>query len=182
MWLWCSSVRLQALHNKHACRCVASWPCPRRIKIQAQFELCAGALAERTREELEWQLRINVIGSLDTVHAYLPQLRQAAAGTARVLITVSTSGLFAAKYFGIYSMTKYAALGLAETLAVELADEGIGVTALLPGPVATTHAASSQRVRPRSLPGEVGSSEDSELVDADTARISPDHVRNFISL
>ena len=35
-----------------------------------------GRLDERTREELEWQLRVNVVGSMDTIHAYLPQLRR----------------------------------------------------------------------------------------------------------
>ena len=59
----------------------------------------------------------------------------------------------AAKYIGIYSISKYALLGLTETLAAELAPEGIGVTALMPGPVRTTHSLSSEVARPKELPG-----------------------------
>jgi NAD(P)-dependent dehydrogenase (short-subunit alcohol dehydrogenase family) len=133
-----------------------------------------GRLDERSRDELEWQLRVNVIGVLDTVQAYLPQLRQARRGTARILVTVSTSGLFAATHIGVYTASKYATLGLTETLALELRAEGIGVTALLPGPVATTHSITSQEVRPISLPGQAASPADSAAMDAETAVIS-DH-------
>ena len=59
----------------------------------------------------------------------------------------------AAKFIGIYSISKYALLGLTETLAAELAPEGIGVTALMPGPVRTTHSLSSESARPKELPG-----------------------------
>ena len=59
----------------------------------------------------------------------------------------------AAKFIGIYSISKYALLGLTETLAAELAPEGIGVTALMPGPVRTTHSLSSEVARPKELPG-----------------------------
>ena len=83
----------------------------------------------------------------------LLRLAQAPAGTARILVTVSTSALMAAKFIGIYSISKYALLGLTETLAAELAPEGIGVTARMPGPVRTTHSLSSETARPKELPG-----------------------------
>ena len=44
-----------------------------------------------------------------------------------------------------------AVLGLAEGLRLELAPHGIAVTALLPGGMATTHLASSDRARPAHL-------------------------------
>jgi len=44
--------------------------------------------------------------------------------------------------------SKYALLGLVETLRIELAEEGIGVSAILPGPMRTTHLASSQAAKP----------------------------------
>jgi NAD(P)-dependent dehydrogenase (short-subunit alcohol dehydrogenase family) len=47
-----------------------------------------------------------------------------------------------------YVSSKYALLGFAETLRLELADEGIGVTSILPGPMATTHLTSSEAAKP----------------------------------
>jgi NAD(P)-dependent dehydrogenase (short-subunit alcohol dehydrogenase family) len=102
-----------------------------------------------TREEFAWLIDTNVVGTADTVRAFLPQLR--ASPDAHVLITCSVSSLVATRGLVGYAASKMAVLGLAEGLRLELAPHGIAVTALLPGGMATTHLASSDRARPAHL-------------------------------
>jgi NAD(P)-dependent dehydrogenase (short-subunit alcohol dehydrogenase family) len=104
---------------------------------------------EMTRDELAWLIHTNVVGTADTVRAFLPQLR--ASPDAHVLITGSVSSLVATPGLVGYAASKMAVLGLAEGLRLELARHGIAVTALLPGGMATTHLASSDRARPAHL-------------------------------
>jgi NAD(P)-dependent dehydrogenase (short-subunit alcohol dehydrogenase family) len=138
-----------------------------------------GALDRLSPADWEWVLRVNVLGTVATVRAFLPQLR-AARGRRHVLLTASTSGLFAAPRLGAYTASKYAVIGFGETLRVELAPEGIGVTVLIPGPMATNHLASSAAAKPASIgtphqhPGDIeavsaATLDDGELVDPDHA-------------
>ena len=78
--------------------------------------------------------------------------------------TISAAGLFASAYSAPYTASKFAALGLTECLAGELAAAGapIGVTALCPGAV-KTGIASSDRNRPAATATEM--SPESEFVD-----------------
>lgn len=109
-----------------------------------------GRVADLRPEDWEWLLRVNVLGTIGTVDALLPLLR-APGGDAHVVVTSSVSGLFAAPRLAAYTASKFAVTGYAETLRLELADEGIGVTLLFPGGMATTHLASSAAARPAEL-------------------------------
>jgi meso-butanediol dehydrogenase / (S,S)-butanediol dehydrogenase / diacetyl reductase len=102
-----------------------------------------------TRDEFAWLIHTNVVGTADTVRAFLPQLRTSA--DAHVLMTCSVGSLVATPGLVGYAASKMAVLGLAEGLRAELAPQGIAVTALLPGGMATTHLASSDRARPAHL-------------------------------
>lgn len=102
-----------------------------------------------SRDEFAWLIDTNVVGTADTVRAFLPQLR--ASEDAHVLITGSVSSLFTTPGLVAYAASKMAVLGLAEGLRQELHADGIPVTALLPGGMATTHLASSDRARPAHL-------------------------------
>jgi NAD(P)-dependent dehydrogenase (short-subunit alcohol dehydrogenase family) len=102
-----------------------------------------------TQGEFAWLIHTNVVGTADTVRAFLPQLR--ASPDAHVLITGSVSSLVATRGLVGYAASKMAVLGLAEGLRLELAPGGIAVTALLPGGMATSHLASSDRARPAHL-------------------------------
>jgi NAD(P)-dependent dehydrogenase (short-subunit alcohol dehydrogenase family) len=84
-----------------------------------------------TRDEFAWLIDTNVVGTADTVRAFLPQLR--VSPDAHVLITCSVSSLVATRGLGGYAASKMAVLGLAERLRLELAPHGIAVTALCPG-------------------------------------------------
>jgi len=106
-----------------------------------------------TREEFAWLIETNVIGTADTVRALLPLLRESEDG--HVLITGSINSLVTVPGLVGYATSKMAVLGLAEGLSLELEDEGIAVTAILPGGMTTNHLKSSDRARPPHL-GEAG--------------------------
>jgi NAD(P)-dependent dehydrogenase (short-subunit alcohol dehydrogenase family) len=50
-------------------------------------------------------VQVNVLGTVATVNAFLPQLR-AAPGLRRILLTASTSGVHAAPRLGAYTASK----------------------------------------------------------------------------
>jgi NAD(P)-dependent dehydrogenase (short-subunit alcohol dehydrogenase family) len=117
---------------------------------------------DMTREEFAWIIATNVTGTADTVRAFLPVLR--ASTDAHVLVTCSVSSLVTTPGLVGYATSKMGALGLAEGLRAELARENIGVTAMLPGGMGTTHLASSDRARPAHL-GEAGTTDPEVLRD-----------------
>jgi NAD(P)-dependent dehydrogenase (short-subunit alcohol dehydrogenase family) len=102
-----------------------------------------------SREDWQWVIGVNVFGTVETVRVFLPLLRRS--GDAHILFTGSISSVLSAPRLAAYTASKMAVLGFAETLRIELAEEGIGVTALLPAGMATTHLESSAKARPAAL-------------------------------
>ncbi len=145
-----------------------------------------GAIDRLTDEAWSWVLQVNVLGTVRTVRAFLPQLR-ARSGFRRIVLTASSSVLAPAVRLGAYQTSKFAVMGFGETLREELAGEGIGVTLLYPGGMMTGHLDSSERARP---PGLVATgAEDDDLatmlehrpMGADDV-VMPDHaVRNLFA-
>lgn len=127
-----------------------------------------GRLDELTPGDWEWVFGVNVLGTVHTVRAFLPQMRRGDRNR-HIVFTVSTSGLYAVPRIGVYTASKYAVMGYAETLRLELAGEGIGVTMLLPGPMATTHVQSSAAAKPSHLATPAFRPEDLEAVGAEMA-------------
>ena len=125
-------------------------------------------------DDWRWLVGVNVLGTVATVDAFLPQLR-AASGLRRILLTTSTSATYAAPRLGAYTASKYAVLGYGETLRLELAAEGIGVTMLLPGGMATTHLASSAAARPAAI-GPSGTTDDDIAAISAATVLGPDDI------
>ena len=101
-------------------------------------------------QDWEWLVRVNLLGTVETVREMLPLLRSGD-HEKHIVVTSSVCGLFAAPNLAAYNATKFAVSGFAETLRIELAAEGIGVTVFYPGIVATGHLQSSAAARPTSL-------------------------------
>ena len=76
---------------------------------------------------------INVRGTLLTVQKALPLLNPGAS----VILAGSTSATSGTAAFGVYAASKAAIRSFARTWAVELADRGIRVNAIVPGPTDT---------------------------------------------
>jgi NAD(P)-dependent dehydrogenase (short-subunit alcohol dehydrogenase family) len=114
--------------------------------------LAVGALHERTLEDWRWLLGVNLHGVIHGIRSFVP--RMIASGDAgHIVNTCSSTSLFALPANGAYATTKFAVLGLTETLRLELEEYGIGVSALCPGGVKTEIIRSE-----RNRPSELGSS------------------------
>jgi len=108
-----------------------------------------GPLAIHTIEDWEYTLSVNVMGVVKTVAAFLPALRQSAPD-AHIVTTASLGGLLSdvRAPIGAYIASKYACVGYSEMLRAELEGEGIGVSVLCPGVVASNLMGSSAENRP----------------------------------
>ena len=119
--------------------------------------LCANAgvlarialLADHTIGDWEYTLSVNVMGVVKTVAAFLPALRESAPD-AHIVTTASLGGLVSdvRAPIGAYVASKYACVGYSEMLRAELAGEGIGVSVLCPGVVASNLTGTSAENRP----------------------------------
>ena len=94
--------------------------------------MVVGRLDQRTDEDWRWILDVNLLGVIRTVQAFLPQLERAP-GERQIVVTGSMSSFLAAgPGKGAYNTTKHALMGFCETLRLELEDQGIGVSVLIP--------------------------------------------------
>jgi uncharacterized protein len=102
--------------------------------------LCGGipgrkGFLELEPERIEEVVRINYLGSVWCLLAFLPLLE---AGAPSDVVTVaSVAGLVAVPRSGPYSAAKHAQLAFARSAAAELAPRGIRMHAVNPGPVPT---------------------------------------------
>lgn len=124
--------------------------------------VAGGAPAHQLTYELwDWGLGINLYGVINGVQTFLPRMVARGAG-GHIVNTASGAGLAATGNGVLYSTAKYGVVGLSETLHLELAPTGIGVSVLCPGPVSTDILTRSASVRPADR--EPPSEEQRELV------------------
>ena len=88
-------------------------------------------LARLSLAEFERTLRVNVLGTFLTFKHSLPYLRAAGGGT--LLCTASQAGVHGYREMSAYCASKFAVVGLVESLAQELAADSIRVCAVAPG-------------------------------------------------
>lgn len=108
-----------------------------------------GALQDVRHEDWQWVLGVNLWGVIHGIEAFVPRMI-AQGGAGHIVNTASMAGLIASQGLGIYNTSKYAVVGLSETLAKDLRDTGIGVTVLCPMGV-QTRITESERTRPQTL-------------------------------
>jgi NAD(P)-dependent dehydrogenase (short-subunit alcohol dehydrogenase family) len=122
-----------------------------------------GAIDRLTEDDWRWVIDVNVLGTVRTVRAFLPLLR-AGAGWRQVALTASSGVLVPGVRLGAYQASKFAVMGFGETLRLELAGEGIGVSLVFPGGMLTRHLESSALARPASLGASVTLPDDIETM------------------
>jgi NAD(P)-dependent dehydrogenase (short-subunit alcohol dehydrogenase family) len=74
---------------------------------------------------------VNFLGVVHSIQAALPSMKQRPFG--RIVVIASTAGLKGYAYVSAYSAAKHAVIGLARSLALELAQTRITVNAVCPG-------------------------------------------------
>jgi NAD(P)-dependent dehydrogenase (short-subunit alcohol dehydrogenase family) len=95
-----------------------------------------GGLETATWEDWQWVVGVNLWGVIHGLLAFLPRMIAGGEG-GHVVNTASMAGLIASQGLGVYNTTKYAVVGLSETLQKDLRPHGIGVTVVCPMGVAT---------------------------------------------
>jgi NAD(P)-dependent dehydrogenase (short-subunit alcohol dehydrogenase family) len=105
-----------------------------------------GAAEECTEEQVERQLRTNVLGSIQLVRAVLPHLR--AQGGGRILQLSSMGGQFAYPGMSLYHASKWAMEGFFESLGLEVAALGIETCLVEPGGARTDFGGRSLDIAP----------------------------------
>ena len=117
-----------------------------------------GAIERFTDDEWSWMLDVNVIGSARVARAFLPLLRRSERG--RLAFTTSSSVLDPGARLGAYQATKFAVWGLAETLRLELADDGIAVSVIFPSGMMSRHLETSEAAQPDHVRRPIGEEDD----------------------
>lgn len=81
-------------------------------------------------------LDVNVLGALCCTQAFLPYMRKQRAG--QIVVMASIAGLLPFRNMGGYAASKFALLGLFQTLQLELAGTGVRCAIICPGPSRTS--------------------------------------------
>jgi NAD(P)-dependent dehydrogenase (short-subunit alcohol dehydrogenase family) len=108
-----------------------------------------GLAWEFTLEEWDWVLAVNVRGVVHGIKAFVPGMIERG-GASHVVNTASIGGLLAFPSLAMYCASKYAVVGLSESLRHDLRGQGhpIGVSVLCPGPTETDLRRHSRRLKP----------------------------------
>lgn len=108
-----------------------------------------GGLETMTLRDWTWVMGVNVWGVIHGLLAFVPRMIAEGKG-GHIVNTASISGLLPNAYLGVYTTTKYAVVGLSESLRKDLKAYGIGVSVLCPMGV-DTRIAEAGRNRPKHL-------------------------------
>jgi len=105
-----------------------------------------GSIAHSPMSMWEWVVGVNLFGVVNGCNVFLPVLLDQDEG--HVVNTASMAGLRGVGVLGIYCTTKFAVVGLSESLAQELAAAGsrVGVSVVCPGFVSTRIAESARNM------------------------------------
>ena len=109
-----------------------------------------GDIAKAPPEDWEFTMNVNFWGVAYGVQAFVPRLIEQGQG-GHIVNTASMAGLVGMSWLGIYNASKFAVVGLSESLYRELRPQGIGVSVLCPMVVQTNLDATTAKNRPGNL-------------------------------
>ena len=138
-----------------------------------------GGLERATHRDWEWVLGVNLWGVIHGIEAFVPRM-VAQGEEGHVVNTASMAGLVATQGLGVYNASKYAVVGLSETLVKDLRPYRIGVSVLCPMGV-STQIGTSERNRPAALRNQGGDGGgDARPVELMGPTLSPDEVASRV--
>ena len=91
-----------------------------------------GPMDAATYDDWDWIMGVNVNGVINGLQSFVPHLKAQGEGS-HIVNTASMAGLLVGPGMGLYSASKYAVVGLTQSLRLDLAPHGIGVSVLCPG-------------------------------------------------
>jgi NADP-dependent 3-hydroxy acid dehydrogenase YdfG len=105
-----------------------------------------GNIAEMGYKDWDWVMKVNLDGVINGIVTFIDDIKSHGEG-GHVVNTASIAGHYGMPGLGIYVASKFAVVGISETMRVDLADDNIGISVLCPGMV-STGIVSSERNRP----------------------------------
>lgn len=118
---------------------------------------CAGLtlvchISETTYEDWTKMIGVNVMGTINTIHTFLPAMLEKSQG--HIVNISSIDGLIPIPGQAAYCASKFAVTGLTDVIHFDLKHRGVGVTLVCPGSVNTPMAQSMPvRDMPLEFPG-----------------------------
>jgi NAD(P)-dependent dehydrogenase (short-subunit alcohol dehydrogenase family) len=110
-------------------------------------------VSDASYKDFDWAMSVNVGGVFNGIKAFLPRMLAHGEG-AHVMATSSSGGLIAGT-LGVYCTTKFAVVGMMESLRTELEGRNVGVSVFCPGLV-KSDIIHSERNRPPKMANEGG--------------------------
>lgn len=111
-----------------------------------------GSVDQMGYQDWDWVLGVNLGGVINGIQAFTHRIDSHGEG-GHIVNTASMAGHFALPSLSVYTTTKYAVVGLSESIRADLEAKNIGVSVLCPG-VVRTNIFDSGRNRPAALTGE----------------------------
>jgi NAD(P)-dependent dehydrogenase (short-subunit alcohol dehydrogenase family) len=113
----------------------------------------SGGVLDTKLEDWDWVIGVNLWGVIHGCHFFVPEMARRRRG--HVVNVASMFGLLAPGEVAPYCTTKFAVVGLSESMRSELAAHGVGVTAVCPGMINTDILArgrfTDERLRPNAV-------------------------------
>jgi NAD(P)-dependent dehydrogenase (short-subunit alcohol dehydrogenase family) len=112
------------------------------VNVAGLAEIAGGVIEGVPMDRIKALFEVNVFGTLRVIQTFLPALR--AHGPARIVNVSSTATRIPIPFTGIYAISKFAIMGITNSLRFELAPFGIQVTSIEPGAMDTPMTADHQ--------------------------------------
>jgi len=134
--------------------------------------VAAGRIDDMTYDDWDWVTSVNVGGVVNGVQTFVGRLKAHGEG-GHIVNTASMAGHIVVPGLGVYTTTKFAVVGLSESMLPDLLAHNIGVSVLCPG-VVDTRIFDSGRNRPEKFQGGAGARDETvsgEEAEAVMARV-----------
>ena len=126
------------------------------------------AVIETDADVFRKTIDVNYLGAVRATQLVLPGMLRR--GRGHIINISSIAGRIGAPFEAAYSASKFAMVGFTEALAAEVANTGVDVSMIHPGPVATEFAARRRRSPPRGAPRPVPAAKVADAVMATVRR------------
>jgi short-subunit dehydrogenase len=134
-------------------RCEAEFgPCG--MLVTSAGIVVPGRFGTMSPRDLEQQVRVNLIGTMNAARVVYPSMTERRAG--RILIIASGAGLIGIYGYSAYCASKYGLRGFAEALAAEARPNGVGVSICFPPDTETPQLAAEIPRRPAEAQAIIG--------------------------